>query len=139
MKSLKSVVGCIIIGMTIISCLDDEPVSNVNYKYSEIDSIQIGEINPARSVTEIKTFFTRNNSCETFFDYDYQISGNERSVSIITADVVNNVTNCADISEGVAHTLLFKPDVSGTYTFRFWAGNDENEEPIFIVKELEIP
>ena len=124
-------------GFSITSCLDDEPTLQVDYVYAPTDSVQVGEIKPAREVTEIRTYFTRNSECETFFDYDYQISGNERTVSIVISDL--QVNDCLNISESEFNTLQFKPESSGTYTFRFWAGNDENDDPIFIIKEIEIP
>lgn len=137
MKNFKWIVALMLAGLFVTSCLDDEPTLNVDYVYAPIDSIMIGEIHPAREVTEIRTYFTRNSECEAFFDYDYQIVGNERTVSIIVSDLQNE--NCLDISEADSQTLQFRPESAGDYTFRFWAGNDENDEPIFIVQEITIP
>ena len=137
MKSFNWIWVVMIGGIFFTSCLDDEPILQVDYAYAPTDSIQIGEIRPAREVTEIRTYFTRNSECETFFDYDYQISGNERTVSIVISDL--QVDDCLEISQVEENTLQFKPETSGTYTFRFWAGNDANDEPIFIIREIEIP
>ncbi len=137
MKNIKWILALMITGLFVTSCLDDEPALNVDYEYAPIDSITIDEIRPAREVTEIRTYFTRNSECETFFDYDYQISGNERTVSIVISDL--QVEDCLNISEASSHILQFRPETGGTYTFRFWAGNDANNEPIFIVQEIEIP
>jgi len=137
MKSIKWILVLMITGLFVTSCLDDEPTLNVAYEYASIDSIMVGEIRPAREVTEITTYFTRYSECETFFDYDYQISGNERTVSIVISDL--QVEDCLNITEASSHILQFRPETGGTYTFRFWAGNDENDEPIFIVQEIEIP
>lgn len=137
MKSLKWMIAMAMTGLVSNACLDDEPTAQVTYQYAPIDSIHIGEIQPARQVTEITTFFTRQNECEVFFDYDYQISGNERTVSLVTSNLENE--GCIDIVEVGSNTLQFKPESSGTYTFRFWGGNNTNEEPIFIIREIEIP
>ncbi len=137
MKSLKWLIAVMWMGLFISSCLDDEPTVKVSYQYTPVDSIQLGEIRPARQVTEIKTFFTRDSECETFFDYDYLISGNERTVSLVVSQLENQ--QCMEISQVSSNSLQFKPEESGVYVFRFWAGNDENDEPIFIIKEIEIP
>ena len=137
MKSLKWMVAMMLTGFVFNACLDDEPTTQVIYKYAPIDSVYVGEIHPSRQVTEITTYFTRQNECEIFFDYDYQISGTERTVSLVTSNLQSN--DCIDISEVASNKLQFKPENSGLYTFRFWAGNDENDEPIFIIREIEIP
>src|SRR5690606_3115291 len=137
MKNLKYWAVLMTIGLFFNACLDDEPTTQVTYQYVPIDSISFKEINPVKSVTEIKTYFTKSNDCELFFDYDYQISGNERTVSIITSLLRNE--NCIDAPQAAVNTLQFVPTSSGTYTFRFWAGIDENQQAQFIIKEIEIP
>jgi len=137
MKNLKWFIGLFLIGLTVTSCLDDEPTLNVTYQYKAIDSVQVGEIHPARQVTEIKTFFTRTSSCENFFDYEYHILGNERSVSMVTSKYSDN--SCEETSDPASYVLQFKPEASGIYTFRFWNGVDENGQDIFIIREIEIP
>lgn len=137
MKNLNWLVVLIMTGLIFNSCLDDEPTAEVEYKYAPVDSVHIGEIRPARMVTEITTFFTRQSDCEVFFDYDYQIAGNERTVSIISSNLVNQ--NCIEIMEVESNKLQFRPETSGKYVFRFWAGNASNNEPIFIIKEIDIP
>lgn len=137
MKNLKWFIGLFIFSLSVASCLDDEPTLNVSYQYKSIDSVQIGEIHPAREVTKIKTFFTRTSNCENFFDYEYHILGNERTVSIVTSKYSDS--SCEEISEPASYVLQFKPEMSGLYTFRFWGGTDENGQDIFIIREIEIP
>jgi len=137
MKNLKWFIGLILISLSVVSCLDDEPTVEVVYKYKAVDSVQIGEIHPSRQVTEIRTYFTRTNSCENFFNYEYHILGNERSVSAIFSEFED--ASCEEISEPSYSVLQFKPENSGIYTFRFWNGLDENGQDVFIIKEIEIP
>ena len=137
MKSFKWLVVLMLAGFFSYSCLDDEPTVNVKYLFAPIDSVQIGEIKPARQVTEIRTFYTRNNECETFFDYDYTITGNERTVTMLISSLQAN--DCLEITEADFHTLQFRPEQSGLYTFRFWNGNDQDGQPIFIIRKIEIP
>lgn len=137
MSNLKWFVSLFLIGILTVSCLDDEPVMNVSYQYRPIDSIQIDSIYPARQVTEIKTFFTTTNGCQQFFDYDYTILGNERTVSVITSEVQE--AGCTEITEVESAILRFSPTESGTYRFRFWNGKDADNQDIFIITEVQIP
>lgn|SRR5690606_15125075 len=138
MKNLKKFLLIVGLPFLSISCLDDEPVhDNVTFHYKQIDSVHIEQINPIYQVTKIKTFFTKNNSCEHFADYDYGIFGNIRHVTMITAKF--NDQACNEIAQVDSAYLNFRPEQRGNYIFKFWAGNDENNEPIFIEKEIYIP
>lgn len=135
MKSLKWIVGLMFIGI-VTSCLDDEPITNVVYKYNAIDSVQIDTIMPARQITQIKTYFTTQNGCQQFFDYDYTILGNERTVSVIISELQDQ--SCTLGQQVHAPVLNFKPNTPGNYTFRFWNGVDENGQDLFIIREVEV-
>jgi|SRR5690606_3908469 len=137
MKNLKWFVGLVLIGIVAVSCLDDEPISNVVFKYSAIDSVQIDTIMPARQVTEIKTYFTTKNGCQQFFNYDYTILGNERTVSVMVSEAQDQ--NCTLEQQVHSPVLNFKPESPGIYTFRFWNGVDEDGQDLFIIREIEIP
>lgn len=137
MKKFKWIVGLFIFStFALQSCLDDESTQNVTYHYKGIDSIKVGEINSARQITEITTYFTRINECEQFFDYEYQGLGNERTVSMVTFRVEGTCSEAASVDSTV---LRFKPEFPGNYTFRFWNHNDEDNNPVFITEEILIP
>src|SRR5690625_6961039 len=44
-------------------------------------------LHDALPISEIKTFFTRKNSCEHIFDYDYRILRNERTVRVVMSQI----------------------------------------------------
>lgn len=118
------------------SCLNDERVDNVYYSVTPIDSVQIGAVNRVGELTEIKTFYTRRNSCEDFFDYDYFAFDTERRVTIVTVTVKND--QCEVVQEADAWVLKFIPQHSGEYHFKFWNGNDENNKPIYLEEIINI-
>ena len=137
MKNLKWIIGLFLFApFALHSCLDDESTQNVTYHYKGIDSVKIGEVNPARQITEITTYFTKVSSCEEFFDYEYQGLGNERTVTMVTYRVQTSCTQGTSVDSTV---LRFKPDLPGNYTFRFWNHNDESNNPVFITQEVLIP
>lgn len=136
MKGLNVFLSVVVLSFGLASCLDDEPTTPVNYNYKAIDSVVIEQVNPHREVTEIKTYFTRNNTCEAFFDYKYFAAGFERDVVLVTSTIQD--PTCLDTSVVAVKTLNFLPERPGTYLFRFWAGTDENGESIYINKEVGI-
>ena len=136
MKGLKLFLSAVVLSFGLNSCLDDEPTTPVNYSYKAIDSVVIEQVNPLREVTEIKTYFTRNSTCEAFFDYKYFASGFDRDVVLVTSTIQD--PSCQDTSVVAVKTLKFLPEKPGTYLFRFWAGTDENGDAIYITKEVGI-
>src|SRR5690625_8017903 len=72
-------------------------------------------LHDALPITEIKTFFTRKNSCEHIFDYDYRIFRNERTVRLVMSQI--NDQPCDSLGEAVYHTLKFRPEHHGKYIF----------------------
>lgn len=137
MKRYLGIFSIALLSIALNSCMDDEATDNIYLSYRAIDSIQIEQINPARQVTEIKTFFTRKNSCEHIFDYDYRIFRNERTVRLVMSQI--NDQPCDSLGEAVYHTLKFRPEHHGKYIFHFWNGFDENNNPMYITEEIIIP
>lgn len=137
MKNFNWIIAIFIIIISAVSCLEEEPVSNVVYNFKSVDSIEIVQIRPAREITEIRAYFTRNNSCEDFFDYNYNISSNDRYVTFVFSKITN--ASCIPINQITDYTLEFQPERAGTYHFRFWKGLDSEGRDTYIDKEIIIP
>src|SRR5690554_6371842 len=97
MKRYSGIFSIALLSFALISCMDDEATDNIYLSDRAIDSIQIEQIDPARQVTEIKTFFTRKNSCEHILDYDYTIFRNESTVTLLISQI--NVQPCDSLGE----------------------------------------
>lgn len=136
MDKWRLLLGFLILNFGLTSCLNDETVTNVKYNYKKIDSIQIENINSIREITEIKTFFTQSNSCESFFDYEYLIAENQRIVTIVVANT--DYGACQEMTTSKDEILKFQPEHKGKYIFKFWSGVDENGKETYITQELEI-
>lgn len=137
MKRFKCLLGILLFGNLAVSCLDDEPVETYVYKYSAIDSIAIDTIMPVNKVTKIHTYFKTDKSCQYFYNYDYNIVGNERTVAVILAED-DDSSKCNDIIANHERTLNFLPERPGDYTFRFWNGKDNNGNDKFIITKVTI-
>lgn len=137
MKRYLGLLSVALLSIALNSCLDDESTDNIFLSFKVIDSIQIEQVNPVKQITEIKTYFNRENTCEHIFDYDYSVFKNERTVRLVMSKTKNQ--SCDTINEAVYHTLKFRPEHNGKYTFHFWNGFDENNNPIYITEEIIIP
>lgn len=137
MKKIKWILFVLTLcGIFVSSCLENERVDEVYYQLRPIDSIDIGAINNVNEVTEIKTYYTRTSSCEEFFDWDYFAWDFNRNVAIVTAKIEND--SCTAVSEREYSTLLFRPIKSGEYNFKFWKGDDQDGNPVYIERKILI-
>src|SRR5690625_7490032 len=93
MKRYLGIFSIALLSIALNSCMEDEATDNIYLSYRAIYSIQIEQINPARQVTEIKTFFTRKNTSEHIFDYDYRIFRNERTMRLVMSQINNQPYN----------------------------------------------
>lgn len=123
--------------LTAVSCLDDETVQNVVYQKKAITEVQILEVRHPHEETEIETFYIRNSDCETFFNFEYTVSGNERIIVMMTSTVEKE--GCKDMNSETSQTLKFRPNNSGTYIFKFWTGDDDAGNPVYLEQEVIIP
>lgn len=137
MMSLKRIFIVLTVCLTAASCLDDEAVHNVAYEKKAINEVQILEVRQPHEETEIETFYIRNSDCETFFNFDYTVSGNERIIVMITSTVEKE--GCKDLNTEASQTLKFRPNQSGTYIFKFWTGDDDAGNPVYLEQEVIIP
>lgn len=136
MKKLGVIVFFVLMGISVVSCLDDEQTESFVYRYSPIDSVTIDTAIYIHQIAEIKTYFKTSNNCQFFYDYDYSAVGKERTVAVILAQKSNQ--SCDEIVSNEVRTLRFRPEKQGLYTFRFWQGKDENDEDQFIIHKLNV-
>lgn len=82
--------------------------------------------------------YRRPNDCYIFNGYSVEKENLSRTVKVRA--VLLNEGDCVQYEQGNLYDvpLNFTPEGSGTFVFRFWAGNDENDEPVYIEKEIEV-
>src|SRR5690554_2334087 len=137
MRKIILIVTLFLSGIFMLSCLENERVDNIYYTMKPIDSVDIQAVNGLNEVTEIKTYYTRNSECEDFFNFDYKGFDMERTVAIVTWNIDD--VNCAEISEATHAILRFTPLNRGEYTFKFWKGNNDENQPEYIEMTIIIP
>ncbi|MGC6430350.1 MAG: hypothetical protein ACON5F_04850 [Jejuia sp.] len=125
-----------VIAAILFSCsFSDDDVSFTN-EILPIEEVDIPDEFTLGEVYPITVTYERPTNCHSFRDFYYLSENNVRTVAIISALFENN--NCVDlIDESLTATFNFKVTSNGSYIFKFWQGQDENEEDIFL--EIEVP
>ena len=137
MKKYFLILGMMISALGIWSCNNDDDVyANFHYVARGIDSIAMPDSARLGQRVEVRTYTTVLQNCQQFQSHGYDIVGNERTVTAWFVEFDNQ--ECGD-ELAFSPYFYFAPQHSGTFQFRFWAGqDDETDEDIFITKEINI-
>jgi hypothetical protein len=101
-----------------------------------IDSVVVPEQFVQGEIYEITITYTRPSLCYEFYDFIYEINGQERTIAVVNKVLyANESPSCLDDPQQV--TVNFDFTVSGTepYLFKFYQGeNDEGLDQYFLVE-----
>ncbi len=129
---------CITI-LTFWSCSVDDDSNNVNYNFEfiPIEDVVIPEEFVLDSVYQIEVTYYRPSNCHSFHDFYYVAEENERTVAVI--NLVNDDSDCEPLEdELVEKSFDFKAVYDQTYIFKFWQGEEDNGEDIFLTYEIPV-
>ncbi|MGD1317905.1 hypothetical protein [Chryseobacterium sp. 2R14A] len=125
MKSLLKIsFASIICGLFFTSCKDDDDYQTIeSVDKVKIDSVKIvNDTMDVFSVQSIRTYSTYSSGCKGFYGYDYvHLSDLERD---ITAYQFTTNGPCTQAIYTGANQINFRPQKVGTYTFKFWNGDN---------------
>lgn len=125
-----------IVAAVLFSCSLDDDSANFSFEILPIEEVDIPEEFTLGEVYPITVTYERPTNCHSFRDFYYLKENNERTVAIIST--VFEQDNCEDLTDAsLTATFNFQVTSNGSYIFKFWQGQDENEEDIFL--EIEVP
>lgn len=137
MKKILLINFYIILIFSFVSCndrLDGDEITNIDAV--KIDSVKI-ELDTMNvfAIQSIKTYSNYSKNCEGFYGYDYlHTSTLERKIISYKFKVD---ANCFESLTKVSQ-INFKPQVAGTYLFRFFSGKDTSGNNVFIEKNIVV-
>jgi hypothetical protein len=87
-------------------------------------------------ISQITIKYTRPTDCYIFNGFNLN---NDAFTCFVAIEAVKlKQSNCMPDSDNLFEvTFLYKPTVTGIYTFKFWAGKDTNGNDTFISYEIE--
>jgi hypothetical protein len=110
--------------ISLTSCNDNDDYETIEYTDRvKIDSVKI--VNDTMSVfgiQSIRTYSTYASKCKGFYGYDY-IYADDFSRDVTAYQYHTNGT-CTQANYTAANQINFSPQKVGTYTLRFWNGDN---------------
>ena len=117
-----------------VSCSDDD---NTNYHYELLpveDAIVPDEFIHGQ-VYFITVKYIRPDDCYVYNDVLYEYDYDARNIAVISTVIENE--NCEVLDSEEELTIRVQALQTSPYIFRFWQGDDENGDPIYL--EIIVP
>ncbi|WP_458628160.1 hypothetical protein [Winogradskyella sp. PC D3.3] len=118
------------------SCSLEDDNSYVGTEVMPIESVEIPEHFIYGESYEILITYNRPSTCYQFYNFLYDIEGNERTVAVVNSVYSN--TSCVDDLESVTVSLNFMVTGTETYLFKFYQGHDEEGEDQYYLAEVPV-
>ena len=105
-----------------------------------IESVTMDDVMIVNTINEIILTYVRPNSCYVYNNIYYSYDdATTRTVALICSVYDASNYGCEELDYPEYDVSFdFKPTQIGTYTFKFWQGEDNNGEDQFLVMDVEV-
>lgn len=133
---MKKFILLFITALAISSCsLNDEP--DRDFVLLPVESVVMPTSYTVGNISRITVKYRRPTDCHIFNGFYYSIDQSTRTVAIQAVKLNNS--NCLPDDDNLFEVPLdFKPLSTGTYTFKFWLGTDDNGIDLYETHEVEV-
>lgn len=120
-----------------ISCDTDDDYDNFYFEILPVKSVDIPEEFVMGEVYPITVTYEKPSNCYVYRNLYYAKENNQRTVApIMTVYESNNCQPLVEFEEDV--TFNFIVTSNGSYVFKFWQGEDENGEDLYLTIEVPV-
>ena len=118
-----------------VSCSDDDSY-DYHYELLPIEEAVVPEEFEYGEIYDISVKYIVPDDCYINSDILYEYDQNARNVAVISLVIESNDCETIDLEQELTfqvHALQSSP-----YTFRFWKGDDDNGEPMYLIVEVPV-
>lgn len=133
--TLRKIFFVIFAVVFVVSCSDDDSY-DYHYELLAIEDAQVPEQFEYGGLYEISVKYIVPDNCYTNNDVLYEYDNDARNVAVISLVVESSDCETIDVEQELnfqVHALQASP-----YIFRFWQGEDDNGEPIYLTVEVPV-
>lgn len=140
---MKKLVPTLALFFIFLSCtIDDGPNTTFTYDLVRVDSVSMPDTLFFKHLYTFDVIYERPTSCHAFAGFDYMRDGNERTVGVICAVYTYPDKGGEGCEILVDETAVAKMDFSverdDYYIFKFWQGEDEKGNPLFLTDTIPV-
>lgn len=126
-----------LIVLLFISCSLDDDAPSYHSEFVAIESVDIPDEFVLGEVYPITVSYLKPSTCHSFRNFYYDKNLNERTVAVINYHFSGD--NCEDLTDELVEASFdFIVTSNGSYIFKFWQGEDDNGEDIFLTVEVPV-
>ena len=132
--ALKRIFFVIFVVILFVSCSDDS--SDYHYELLETEDAVVPEEFQFGQIYDITVKYIVPDDCYIASDILYEYDETARNIAVISLVVDENSCETLEIEQELTvrvHALQTSP-----YIFRFWQGEDDNGEPIYLIVEVPV-
>lgn len=118
-----------------VSCSDDDD-SSYHYELLTVEDALVPEEFVFGEIYDLSVKYLVPDNCYINSDVLYEYDQDARNIAVIS--LVANNDNCDVLDLEQELTLKVQALQSSPYIFRFWQGDDENGEPIYLIVEVPV-
>ncbi len=140
---MRNLIVFALLSIVLLSCSVDDKTNDFYLETLPIETVVVPESFESGETSVIGYTYIRSSTCHIFNDLYYSIDGDQRTIAVINRvyEDSGNGNGCSDLDgEIVSRTFDFMVNnESGTsYTFKFWQGEDQNGEDIYLTIEVPV-
>jgi hypothetical protein len=132
---VKKIFFVIFAVITMASCSDDDSY-DYHYELLPIEEVVVPEEFEFGKIYDLSVKYIVPDDCYVNSDILYEYDQNARNVALISLVIESNNCETIELEEELTfqvHALQESP-----YIFRFWQGEDESGEPIYLTVEVPV-
>ena len=120
----------------ITSCSLDDDAEQYSFEAVGVDNATLPDTLIYGQRYQFPISYTPPTSCYQFYGFDFQRQDSTRYVTVINRVVENDT--CQENTTQVEQDLDFEVLYRYKYVFKFYQGNDTNDEPIYLTKTIPV-
>ncbi|MBO0320924.1 hypothetical protein J0X14_01335 [Muricauda sp. CAU 1633] len=120
------------------SCDLDDDTPNFYFTSLDVVDVDMPESFELNETYDIDVTYVRLDGCTYFEGFDVVKTGEtDREVLVVGSRLTDENIGCTQVVEEVVATMQFHVIFTGEYHFRFYAGQDDNDNAIYL--EYDVP
>jgi hypothetical protein len=128
----------LVAGLWFSSCELDDDTPNFYFTSLDVVAVDMPESFELNETYDIDVTYVRPDGCTYFEGFDVVKTGQtDREVIVVGSRLTNEGLACTQATEEVVATMQFHVIFTGEYHFKFYAGQDENDEAVYL--EYDVP
>ena len=138
MKRICSLVLWMVIAVSLQGC-EIESDQNFHFVTLRILDAQVPESFELNEIYDIQVTYANPDRCTGFEGFDFfTVDETTRNIVAIGTVSADSNTACVQIVENFEASFQFEVLYTGTYTLRFYNGDDEEGNPIYLEYEVQV-